>query len=638
MKKIFTVLLNVMLLMIFSLPATFAAQTKDLGKIIVTATKTPTAVKEIASSFTVIGKEDIERSKAQTVEEVLRFVPGLDVVQTGGLGKTTSVYIRGANNQHTLVLVDGVEMNYPISAGRTFNFADLLADDIESIEIIRGPQSTLYGSDAMGGVINIITKKGEKGFQPKLGLEIGSHNTMKENFSLSGGTDKGQYFANISRLDSQGISMASEKLGNREDDGYENTTATTNISYDLTDKLKVKSMVRYDDFSNDIDNGAGAGKDDINHTIEGYNLYSNVKVGHTAVENRWLHDFNIGYAKHKRDDNNDPDIDHPSNLLRSTFKSNLLQLDWQHTITPNEYNTVIAGLEYEKEKGENSSYSESSFGSYTSNISEKSITNKAIYIQDQIKIADKFYPTIGLRYDDHSKFGNETTYKVGAAYLVDKTNSKIKFSYATAFKAPSLYQLYSSYGDETLNPEKCKGFDIGLEQFLLNDKIFIELSYFHNDFDNLIDYNYNTSSYQNVSKAKTSGVEFGVGVKAAENLQVNATYTYTDTEDKDKQQELLRRAKNKFNIILNYQCTLKLNLNLDLKYVGQRKMNDYSVSPSVVITKGGYGLVDFVVAYKINTAFEVFAKVLNVFARDYEEVDGYGALGRTFWGGVKAEF
>ncbi|MFC2140409.1 TonB-dependent receptor plug domain-containing protein [Candidatus Auribacterota bacterium] len=636
MKKLVSTLFCIVFIFAIS-GTTKAAKIQRANEVIVTATKTPTALREIASSLTLITQADIKESKPQTVSELLKTVTSLDMVESGGLGKTGSAFIRGANSEHTLVLINGITLNNPIAAGRHFDFANLTIDGIERIEIIRGPQSTLYGSDALGGVINIITKKGIEGFQALGSIEISSYHTFKENLSLSGGREKGNYFFTLSRIDSDGFSSASESLGNSESDSYHNSTFIGNINSSLSKNLKLKLFLRFVDFESDIDNGGGAGQDDPNHILDGTSYQIKSAVDVSILDNRWQQNFSVSYAKNNRNDNNPTDDDHPLDLARSSFEGKSLQFDWQHTVTPNQYNIISGGLNYEEERGSSSYYSESIWGPFSSDFDEKKGETTGIYLQDQIKIANSFYPTIGIRYDQHNKFGNKTTYKIAPAYILEKTNTKFKGSYGTGFKSPSLFQLYSSYGDENLDPEKSKGYDIGIEQLLFEEKLSLELVYFYNDFDDLIDYDFAASKYLNVKQAETKGIEFNLNLALLKNLNLKANYTYLKSKDKDNNHELIRRAKHKGNMALFFACSEKLNLNFYIKYVGTRKDKDFSTFPVMIVSRDSYTLVDVIASYQLNDHFQIFGKVTNLSDKNYEQVLGFETAGRAFYFGIKAE-
>ena len=634
------------LAVLFVMPTAVSAQddekTRDKGiekieEIVVTATRTEIPVGEIPSSITVISSKEIERKQKASVLEVLRGLPALDIVRSGGEGRTTSVFIRGAKSEHTLVLVDGVEMNDPISPGRSFDFANLTTDDIERIEIIRGPQSTLYGSDAIGGVINIITKKGKDKPGGFFSTEAGSYNTFREKAGLSGGNGFFNYSLGMSRTDTDGISAAGEKYGNTEKDGYENTSMSTRLGLTPAENLSLDLILRYIDARSDIDNAGGTGGDDPNHTYETKQFFLRTEAKVSLFDDVWEQKLGFSLTDHERKDNNDKDASHPDDLLRSSFDSRMTKFDWQHDFYLHETNTLTVGLETEKEEGKSDYYSESAWGPYTSTFDKKSARTTSYYLQDQVKLGG-FFANAGVRLDEHSRFGTATTYRVGAAYLFKDAGAKIKATYGTGFKAPSLFQLFSSYGDESLEPEKSAGWDVGIEKSLWEDGLTLGATYFRNDFENLVEFDSATSKYMNIGEAVSKGVELFATVRPTKSLSVQASYTYTDTEDMATGKELLRRAKYKTGLDVNYRFLESGDLNLGIMYVGKREDNDYTTWPAKRVELAGYTLVNLAASYEITKNVQVFGRVENLLDEDYEEAKGFGTSGISAFGGVKLSF
>ena len=608
-------------------------------EIVITATRIETASREVGSSITVITNQQIEERQNTTVLEVLRTVPAVDVVRSGGPGGQTSVFIRGAKSEHTLVLIDGIEMNDPITPGRSYDFANLTTDNIERIEIIRGPQSTLYGSDAIGGVINIITKRGKGKPRGFMSAEGGSFNTFTEKAGVSGGNQWANYSLGISRWDTDGISAANEKDGNHEKDGYENTSISTRLGVTPAENLDTDFILRYINAKADIDNSGGVGGDDPNNKADSEQLFLRTQARLSLFNDLWEQKLGFSLTDLDRDYRNDTDADHPSDLDRSSYDGKILKFDWQHNLYLHETNTLTLGVENEEEKGKSKYYSESAWGPYSSNFKEKTARTTGYYLQDQVKLWDSWFTTLGVRLDDHSKFGSETTYRITSAYLVRQTGTKFKGTYGTGFKAPSLYQLYSpQYGDQNLDPEESTGWDIGVEQSLFDKKLILGVTYFSNEFDELIEFESGTSKYINVAETETQGVEVFASVRPIDDLTLRASYTYTDTEDKETGKDLLRRAQNKFGLDVNYQFMDKGNVNLSLVYVGKRDDNDYSTWPATRVELDDYVLANLAASYDITRNIQVFGRVENFLDEDYEEVKGFGTPELSAFAGCKLSF
>ena len=629
-------------MLLISIPLSLSAQEKEvtLEKVVVTATRVETPVEEIASSVTVISSEEIRRKQKPTVLEVLRGTPGLDVVQTGGVGSQTSIFLRGANSEHTLVMIDGVEINDPISPGRSYNFANLAVDNIDRIEIIRGPQSTLYGSDAIGGVIHIITKKGEGKPKFYLSAEGGSFTTFRETAGVRGGNKWVNYSIGISRFDTEGISAANKKDGNYERDGYENTSLSARLGFTPLENLDIDFILRYIDAKTEIDNFGGVGGDDPNNIAKSKQFLFKTQVGLSLFDHFWDQKMGFAITNHDTDYKNKKDAQHPFDFEKGSFDGEFLKFDWQHTLNLHKTNALTFGFEYEEEKGKSKYYWESLWGPGLSLFPKEKANIKGYYIQDQIRLWERFFTTIGVRIDDHSRFGTETTYRIAPAYLIKETDTKIKGTFGTGFKAPSLYQLFAPatlwgpIGNKDLKPEKSKGWDFGIEQDLLKHKVSLGATYFRNDFKDLIDFDF-SKGYVNIAKAKTEGIELFASVKPIDNLTARINYTYTDTEDKKTGKPLLRRPRNKMGFDLNYHFLDKGNLNLGAIYVGKR--DDWKPYP-VRGRIGGYTLLNLAASYDITKNFQIFGRVDNLFDKDYEEVSGHGTPGLSFFGGIKLSF
>ncbi len=608
----------------------------DLGNVIVSATKTETYQAEIGSSTTVITAEDIRKSGKRSVQEVLRDVPGLTVIQTGTLGGPTSVFMRGANSGQTLVMVDGIEVNDPISDNRSFNFANLLTDNIERIEVVRGPQSTLYGSDAMAGVINIITKKGTGKPKVEGSFEGGSHNTFSENFGLSGtALDKLDYSFSATRLDSDGISAAE---GGSENDPYHNLALSSKIGYKILNNAQLNLSVNYVNARTGSDYSSN--QDVSNYTSWSKDLAAKVAFDQ-AINSYWTHILSFSYHDIHRKDRKDWDPVCYYKTIADWYKGNNKKIEWQHNISPIGWNTVTAGFEYEKESG--SSYYESNdydyYGFSADKQDRKSIDNYGYYLQDQLKVWDRLFITPGLRVDDHEIFGTKATYKFSTAYLIPESGTRLKANWGTGFKAPTLYQLYdASSGDPNLRAEESRSYDFGFEQNFLGDKLSLDLTYFHNKYKNLIDWVMTDlvtyeGHYYNVGKAKTKGWELGAKVRPLDNLILSANYTYTYTENEENGLKLARRPENQVNFDVDWGFLPGANLNFGMNYVGSRRDSDYNT-----VKDKAYTIFRMAGSYDITKNFQVFARIENLFDKNYQEVYGYETLGRSFYAGVKGKF
>jgi vitamin B12 transporter len=625
-----------------SQPSAQAKQSEEspyqIDELVVTATKVETPAKEVGSSITVVTHQQMEEQQQTYVLDVLRSVPSLDVVQNGGMGQPTSVFIRGAQSEQTLVLVDGIEMNDPTTTGRSFDFSNLTTDNIERIEILRGPQSTLYGSNAIGGVINIITKTGEGKPNGFLSLEGGSYASFRESGEVNGGNKKVRYSFGFSRQDTDGISAADEKYGNTEKDGYGNTTFSGKLSLTPASNLNIDVIYRRVDAKADMDNSGGAGGDDPNYTSDTTQNYLRTQAKFSLFSSIWEQKIGFSFTDQERDYRNDTDAAHPYDSLVSNYNGRTYKVDWQNDFKIHKTNILTMGIESEEETAESNYHSESAYGPYDSAFAEKDARTTGYYLQDQIKLFGAWFTTLGVRVDDHSRFGTEATYRIASAYVIDSTGTKFKASLGTGFKAPSLYQLYSSYGNQNLQPEESTGWDVGIEQSFMKEKLAFDAAYFNNDFKNLVDFNSSTYQYANIAKAKTQGLEVSASLHASGSLVFRGSYTYTDAKDKITGLDLLRRAKNKVGFDVNYSIRENGNINLNVTYVGKRADVDYSTYPYPRVEMPRYVLANLAASYNLTKNLQIFGRINNLFNRDYEEVIGYGTPKISAFGGVRILF
>lgn len=594
----------------------------NLGEIIVTATKTEQYQADVGSSSTVLTSEAIEKSGKTNVLDILRGVAGVSIIQSGGYGGTTEVFLRGAKSGHTLVLIDGVEVNDPMKSDRSFDFAYLTTDNIARIEIIRGPQSTLYGSDAMAGVINIITKKGEGKQQWSSSFEGGSHNTFKESLGLSGAGEKLNYSFSLSRIDSGGISKA---VDGQEKDGYDNITFSHRLGCAVFDDANLDFSLRFTDAKYDFDDGAY--QDDPNAVGWWRNIMGKAELNQ-ALSSMWDHKLYLSFSKTRRKFKDEADAVDPADRTHNWFKGDLAKLEWQHNIYPLDGVTSTCGWEYEEERGFGA-------GRATSDrFDRRTLTNKSYYFQNQFNRIDNLSIICGLRGDYHQLFHNETTYKISSAYLISPTATRFKATWGTGFKTPSFYQLYSvPYGDKNLNPEKSRGIDLGFEQHFYEDKILLDLTYFYNSFKSMIEYDFETSSYKNIDNAQTKGFELTGSFKPISAFTINSNYTYTETKDNESGLKLRRRPKNQMSAGINWAFLEKGSINLTTCYIGHRwdnSANTLKIKP--------YAKVDIYASYDLTRAFQIFCSIDNLFDKRYQQVRGYANAGRTFYAGGKITY
>lgn len=621
------------------LPAVTAAETLPIvgatRKVIVTANRVETPVEEVASSFSVIEGSELSARNITNVGEALQGVAGLDVVRSGGIGGNTAVFIRGANSEHTLVLIDGVEANNPIGPTRAFNFADLNTANIDRIEILRGPQSTLYGSDALGGVINIITKRGRGEPSIAVSAEAGSYNTYTEQLSLSGADGRFDYSFGFAQQNTHGISAANAADGNKEKDGYENTAFSSRFGVDLSEALRVNLSTRSNLSEAELDNSGGAGGDDPNRVLENDQFFGRLEALTTFFDGDLRQTFGMGYTDQEFSDNNDPDELNPLDVLRSSYRGTLLKFDWQNVIEAADWLTIVAGAETERERGSSNYFSDGFFGLFSDDFPERGARTNGYFLQGQFRFAEQFFATTGIRIDDHSVFGSEVSWKIAPSYQIRSTGTKLSSTVGTGFKAPSLFQLYSSFGNPDLQPEESLGVDVGVEQDIIEDALAAGITYYWNRFDDLISFNPDTFKSENIARARTQGIEVSLSARPVESLSLRASYTLLHSRDLDAERELLRRPKHKAALDVRYDLSEQSNVGGSVQFSGKSLDNDFSTFPATLTSLSSYATVDLFANYALTDSVTLFARVENLFDREYEEVLGFGTRGAAAFGGIK---
>jgi len=631
-------------------PSAFSEETADkvlLQKlrhdVVVTATRIETPSKEVASSITVITRADLDRANQSSVLDVLEGVVGTAAVRSGGIGAAASIMLRGGNSEHTLVLLDGVEINDPMNPSRSCDLAHITLDQVERIEILRGPQSTLFGSDALGGVVNIITRTGEG--RPKLNLyeSAGSLSTSESRLGISGSTRRVAYSLGASYLESGGISAADKAFaGNREKDGYRNLSLTGRAGLKLRENLDLDLTVRGLLTRSEIDNFGGPFGDDSNNSQRYDSLFARAQLHGLYGNGRWESKLGAAVIRSRRLYDNPVDGAHLFDSEKGSFRSGLLKVDWQNNVFLHPSNTLTLGAEYEAERGSSEYRSESLWGPFVSEFPGRMAGDLGIYIQDQVRFGGRFFATAGVRIDSHSRSGTAFTYRLAPAWFIARTGTKLKATLGTGFKSPSLYQLYAPptawgpIGNEGLKSEESTGWDAGLEQDLAGGRFKLGATYFRNCFRNLISFD-NVRGYINVGRAETNGVELTGEAAPCAALSIMASYTRLTAKDKDTGLGLLRRPRDKFSAGLDWKPLPKFDLGLKLSRVGSRSDLDFNTWPSAPITLRPYTLLDANISYAVAPRINLFFRFDNLLNQRYEMIYGYGTPGFCAYAGVKLE-
>jgi vitamin B12 transporter len=593
---------------------------------ITTATKSSQMIQDITANVDIITADEIQERGYLTIADALRTHAGISMTNTGGLGKSTSIMLRGFDAKRVLVLVDGVRYNDPTSLSGA-QFPHILLENVERIEIVKGAQSGIWGADASAGVINIISKKANKaGLSSTLYAEYGSYNTLK--YGLNSGYKTAKYDAslNVERLTSDGFSAkvpSGKDIDDFEDDSYENTSADLKFGFNVTEQDRVEAFFNYIDSDTEYD---------------GYDKNATKAANDTASSASLTQQFyGINYTRSEGE--NQTKIYYNRSTFERVNRSAYGDSPFDGSVDEAGLNTAIhymkdatlsAGIDYKKFLHTLNISTDYKVKNYV----DKDYSNTGVFIANSNTfnglVSGKTIFSQALRYDDFDAFDNTFTYKIGLKHFHENIKDFwTSFNYATAYNAPTNYQLYTpTYGNTALTPEETKGFDI-----TANYKGF-GVTYFQNDVNDMIDYVITdpltyAGHYANLSgTTKLKGVEVTY-TGSAENLNLayNLNYTYLKTED-DKGEELKRRPKNSANLSLDYYGLAKTHLGTQVSYVGER---EESFKPDY----DAYTLVTLSADYDVNDALNIYARVDNATDESYENVYGYGTSQRAFYAGFR---
>lgn len=603
--------------------------------IVVTANRRATPIREVASSITILTAEDIVEAQVNMVSDLLRTVPGVDVVQSGGPGKTVSVFLRGAGSHHTLVIIDGIEMNDPATASSSFDFAHLNVDDIQRIEILRGPQSVLYGSDALGGVINIITKHGIGKPKIELNSEVGAYKTFKESLLISGSKNDVDYTFNLSRKDVEGFSSIKSDNTNPEKDGYKNSYFSSNLGWQLSNNFYITLTGKYVDAKADIDKTFG-NPDDPNYITKSKLKTLGSKLEVFPQNYKFRQSYGFYYSKHKSESIDEVDDFLPEDKSEFTTDGERIKLDWQNIYDISNDISFLAGIETENEKFSSINYSQSSFGEYVDIVETISNRTTGIYLLSSIDYNNRLFVTVGARNDHHDRYGNQFTYRITSSYDINPIGFKLKGTIGTGFKSPSLFQLlHPLYGNPELKAENSNGWELGIEKNIFSNLLLLGITYFSNDFEDIITYNPATFVNENITEAETNGIELFIAMRPDANSDVRFDYNITDAIDLSDNSRLVRRPKHKASISLSRRFDEKLKANFRILYVGKRDDLDFNQFPTAKVKLNSYSITNIAVSYFVNSRMTINGHLENLFDKEYEEVLTFNSPGRSGYFGVR---
>jgi vitamin B12 transporter len=619
-----------------------------LESVVVSASRAPVAANFSGSSFTIIDKQILEQRQSSTLSEILRDVPGFAVNRGGVLGSTTQVRVRGAEGNQVLVFIDGIEVN-DLAQGSEFNFAHLSASEIERAEIIRGPQSALWGSDALGGVINITTRRGKGALNISGFAEGGSFGTSHSGGSLSGGADNYHFNIAGSYIKSSGDNISRD---NDEDDGYENGSVTFSAGYSPLTNLSFDIVSRFTEANNEFDGigvtGLPADSDSETKTSQNY---SRIQANLSLYEGVWTH--KAGIALSNTDNDN-----FLNGIEGSSNQGKKYKFDYQTSLfletseITSASHILTFALEHEVEE-----FTQRGAVAFGNDPNQDIRTDSTSFIGEyRITFSEELSLSASVRHDDNKDFRDATTYRTTAAYNLDSLGLRLHASYGTGVKNPTFTERFGFFatslffpfiGNPDLSPEKSRGWEIGFDKSFLDNKVNIGLTYFDEKLKDEINgfffdpATFTTTAINETGNSKRRGLELAGRAMLAENWSLSANYTYLDADQPDGlggREREIRRPENIVNVNVNYNfLENKANINLNVNYNG--KQDDFFFAPPFfareTVSLDSFTLVNLAASYKFSDLITLYGRIENLLDDNYEEVLGFQGSGIGAFGGIK---
>ncbi len=616
----------------------FADESFDAETVVVTATRTPQPLEVTGSSMSVITADDLATQQTVVVTDILSQTPGLTVVRNGGPGQTTTVSIRGAEAGQTLALIDGVRINDPSSVDDQAILGDLMVNNIDRIEVLRGPQSTLYGSDAIGGVVNVLTRRGgDVPFAVTASAEGGSFDTWHLNAGANGTVSGLEYGAAVNFLDTGGISAADANNGNSEADGTRNFGATMNTRYHINDDLSVDLRGYYTQshteidgfpppnfsFQDDAEFGTAslvAGYAGVNLALMGGRFQNRLAFIASESDRKFFGEFDFFTNAYSPDEN-------------FFARGDATRIEYQGIFDIDKDTQLTFGAETQRVGLSTQSLQ------FDPGPTTGSRRTTGYYAQVQSTVFDQLTLTGGVRLEDDDEFGTHTSVKLAGAWNIPGYDTTLRANYGDGFKAPTLYQLFSQYKNpfHDLKPETANGWEVGVDHFFLGGQARASLTYFkrrtHNQIDFLPTSTFPFGYYENLDRTRASGLEAEVEMRLSEALSVSADFTNMATKDLVTGLDLARRPDNSASATVTWLATKDLTLGGTLVFVGPRfddRGNFTRLANNTTVNLfGSYALID---------KTELFARVENLLCQDNEPVFGYGRPGTAAYAGIRTAF
>jgi vitamin B12 transporter len=639
---------------LMAVPAALHAQTSahpdELTQVVITATRSGDGIRAdlLGSSFTLLEPVDLEQRQTRVVSDILRDVPGMAVNRTGGVGGLTEVRMRGAESRHTLVLIDGIEASDPF-AGR-FDFATLMADDVARVEVLRGQQSALYGSDAIGGVINYITVSGKDAPGVRARLEGGSFGTYDAAFRAAGLTGPLDYSFSAGYNTTDGTPSARNGTRNL---GSDNSVASAKLTYSVTDDARIKAVVRYSRTAADTNNQDfsfppgptyGFAVDTPGDSYTNRAVYGLVRGELDTLDGKWSHGLQVqGVDGTREGKSNDEFSRYGDNGARQhvSYDSTL------HFGSQSFAQALTGALDYERETFQNTT-------PYLTDEQkvERTLITKGVVLQYDANIDNRIGLGAALRYDDNSRFDSATTYRLQGSYKLD-TGTRLHAAAGSGVKNPGVFDLFgydprNFAGNPDLKPEQSHGWEAGVEQTFGDGLARLDVTYFHSrlkdEIFTVFDPNFVSSPANRAEQSTQKGVEVSLDARISDTWRIDASYAHLDAKDFDtvtlRPVEEVRRPPNVASLNIGWRgVDQRVGASLTVRYNGAMLDNNYTlVVPTPLVRLSSYTLVNLNGDVRLTDKVQVYARVENLLDERYEEVFTFRAPGRAEYAGVRFSF
>lgn len=642
-----------------TLVANAADDDNGVENLVVTAARSPVSAASVGSSVSIIDRKFIEERQAVYVLDVLRDVPGVQVSRSGGQGKQTQIRIRGAEANQVLVMIDGIEVVDPAAADE-FQWENLTTADIERIEVVRGPQSALWGSEALAGVINILTRGGEQGLVASGFAEGGSFDTYNAGARVAGGNETWSGGIGVSYLDTDGENVS--RTG-PEEDGYENTTVSLNGRWTPSEDFKLGLITRYTDAETYSDGTdflvTGLPQDPVpisadKRREESDQLYMGLTGDLSTLEGRWTHNLRANLTSTDRDVYVDSG-DKSAELNGDTYGLYYVSSIGLDGAVASDRPVLNLAADWKREEYEYRCFNAdgvdcTAFGDPNQ---DEDRTNLGFVAELLSGEWNNFSATASIRYDDNDDFDNETTYRFTGAYGLD-SGTRFRSAYGTGWKAPTFTELFGFFPDQfignpDLDPETSEGWEVGIDQPLLNGDINLSATYFNEKLEDEIASSFDPVTFLSTTvnldgNSRRKGVELLADASVIQDLTLQLNYTYLDAKERNPaggKNEELRRPRHSGAFNANYLfLQQKANVNLNVSYVGDRKDIFFPPFPAdpAIVDLDEYWLVNLAAGYQLTDVVEIYGRIENLTNEDYEDVFGFNTQGAGGFAGVRVKF